>query len=62
MLKINPELLEAHAAIDIDNADFSTTCAFHLEGEPIRERQWTVDGAIPHENVTLLSGDGGLGN
>jgi RecA-family ATPase len=27
----------------------------------VPEREWLVEGAIPHENVTLLSGDGGLG-
>ena len=59
--QLKQELLEAHAALEIENADFSTTCAFNLDGKTIPERQWTVDGAIPHENVTLLSGDGGLG-
>jgi RecA-family ATPase len=41
--------------------DFGTVCAFDLEGKEVPERQWLVDGVIPHENVTLLSGDGGLG-
>ena len=59
--QLKKELLEAHAAIDIENADFSTTCAINLDGVVVPDRQWTVDGAIPHESVTLLSGDGGLG-
>jgi RecA-family ATPase len=48
----------SHAAIE---ADFATTCAYDLEGKSVPERRWLVEGAIPHENVTLLSGDGGLG-
>ena len=59
--QLKKELLEAHAAIDIENADFGTTCACNLAGVAVPERQWLVDGAVPHENVTLLSGDGGLG-
>jgi RecA-family ATPase len=42
-------------------AAFTTTCAFDLENRLVPDRQWLVEGAIPHENVTLLSGDGGLG-
>src|SRR5438067_1046490 len=30
-------------------------------GQPPPRRQWCVEGCIPHGNVTLLSGDGGLG-
>jgi RecA-family ATPase len=30
-------------------------------GLPAPRRQWCVDGFIPHANVTMLSGDGGLG-
>ena len=29
--QLKQELLEAHAALDIQNADFSTTCAFNLD-------------------------------
>ena len=39
----------------------TTTCAADLDGQPVPQRQWLVEGAIPHLNVTLLSGDGGLG-
>ena len=28
---------------------------------PVPEREWFVEGLIPHKTVTLLSGDGGLG-
>ena len=38
-----------------------TCCAADLEGKRVPERKWLVEGVIPHENVTLLSGDGGLG-
>ena len=30
-------------------------------GRPIPRRQWCVEGIIPQANVTMLSGDGGLG-
>jgi RecA-family ATPase len=36
-------------------------CAADLEGVPVPPRQWLVEGVIPHRNVTLLSGDGGVG-
>lgn len=32
-----------------------------LEGVPLPERRWIVEGLIPDENVTDLSGDGGTG-
>jgi RecA-family ATPase len=38
-----------------------TLCAADLDGLPIPRRQWLVKDVIPHRNVTLLSGDGGLG-
>lgn len=31
------------------------------QGQPPPPREWIVDGLIPRRNVTLLSGDGGLG-
>ena len=40
---------------------FKTFCAAEFEGLPVPLREWLVDGVIPHKNVTLLSGDGGLG-
>jgi RecA-family ATPase len=41
--------------------DLTTTCAADLEGHEVPERKWLVEGCFPHENVTLLGGDGGLG-
>ena len=38
-----------------------THCASDLAGADIPERQWLVKDVIPHENVALISGDGGLG-
>jgi RecA-family ATPase len=32
-----------------------------LDGLPIPDRRWIVEGLIPAGNVTMLSGDGGLG-
>jgi RecA-family ATPase len=32
-----------------------------LQGQPIPERRWIVEGLIPVGNVTMLAGDGGLG-
>ena len=31
------------------------------QGQPLPERKWIIDGAIPARCVTLISGDGGLG-
>lgn len=31
------------------------------QGKPIPEREWFVEGMIPHRTVTLFSGDGGSG-
>jgi RecA-family ATPase len=38
-----------------------TFCAADLEGKPVPKRKFLVDGAIPHINVTNISGDGGIG-
>ena len=38
-----------------------TFCAADLEGQKVPAREWLVEGVIPHRNVTLLSGDGGIG-
>ena len=38
-----------------------TICAADFEGKPVPARKWLVDDVIPHKNVTLLSGDGGIG-
>lgn len=35
--------------------------ASELEGQPVPERVWHVDGLIPGHTVTLFSGDGGTG-
>ena len=32
-----------------------------LMGKKIPQREWLVEGMIPHKTVTLLTGDGGLG-
>jgi len=37
------------------------TIAASLAGKPVPERQWLVPGWIPLREVTLLSGDGGVG-
>jgi RecA-family ATPase len=47
-----PKLLETR---------LQTCCAADLEGQPVPEREWLIKDVIPHRNVTLLSGDGGLG-
>jgi RecA-family ATPase len=44
-----------------DTQSLETFCAADFEGVPVPRRQWLVDKIIPHINVTLLSGDGGLG-
>lgn len=35
--------------------------AASLEGKPVPERQWLVQGLVPQKTVTLFSGDGGTG-
>jgi RecA-family ATPase len=43
------------------DSPLQTHCAADLEGKPLPIREWLVDGVIPHKNVSLLSGDGGIG-
>src|SRR3954470_2108113 len=31
------------------------------QGKPVPQREWLVEGMIPHRTVTLFSGDGGSG-
>ena len=38
-----------------------TYCAADIDGKAIPAREWLVEGVMPHRNVTLLSGDGGIG-
>ncbi|MBB6254106.1 AAA family ATPase [Nitrospirillum iridis] len=38
-----------------------TACVASWAGKPVPERQWLVPDLIPLRNVTLLTGDGGLG-
>jgi RecA-family ATPase len=38
-----------------------TVCAADFDGKPVPPRQWLCKDAIPHPNVTNLSGDGGVG-
>ena len=38
-----------------------TFCAADLDGVTIPPREWLIKDVIPHLNVTILSGDGGLG-
>jgi RecA-family ATPase len=42
-------------------ASLETFCSADFDGAPVPQRRWGVEGVFPHENVTLLSGDGGLG-
>lgn len=32
-----------------------------LQGRPVPERKWIVSGLVPHNDVTILAGDGGKG-
>jgi RecA-family ATPase len=43
------------------DAPLQTHCAADLDGKTIPAREWLVEGVMPHKNVTLLSGDGGIG-
>jgi RecA-family ATPase len=43
------------------DAPLRTYCAADLDGKTIPEREWLVEGVMPHRTVTLLSGDGGIG-
>jgi DNA replication protein DnaC len=38
-----------------------TFCAADFDGKAVPQRQSLVEGIIPHRDVSLLSGDGGLG-
>jgi RecA-family ATPase len=40
--------------------EFTTICAFDLHCKPVPEREWLVDEVLPHRNVSLITGDGGL--
>ncbi|MEA1649205.1 AAA family ATPase [Nitrospirillum sp. BR 11164] len=42
-------------------ARLETVCAASWAGRPVPERQWLVPDLLPLRNVTLLTGDGGLG-
>jgi RecA-family ATPase len=63
----NPEQSKSEPAEKADTlrdhpvCALETFCAAELEGVQIEKRQWLVDNVIPFENVSLLSGDGGLG-
>jgi hypothetical protein len=42
-------------------APLAITIAAELAGKPVPERAWLVENWIPSRQVTLLSGDGGVG-
>jgi RecA-family ATPase len=58
--QVTAEIIALHSGVARLNT-FETRCAYDFADKLVPERQWLVEGAIPHENVTLLSGDGGLG-
>ena len=43
------------------NRPLPVTGASALAKRTVARREWLVDGLIPARNVTLLSGDGGVG-
>jgi hypothetical protein len=49
------------AANDNEPADLEIIDIADWQGKPVASREWWLDGLIPARNVTLLSGDGGLG-
>lgn len=50
-----------HLALSRDGSKPLTVSAASLAGKPIPQREWLVEGTIPHKQVTLLYGDGGVG-
>src|SRR6478735_8317549 len=55
---------EAHllaAANDNDAPELEVIDIADWEGKSVEARQWWLEGMIPARNITLLSGDGGLG-
>jgi RecA-family ATPase len=46
---------------DDHNTEFLSFSPVVWHDEPIPLREWIVDGVVPKRNVTMLSGDGGLG-
>jgi hypothetical protein len=54
-------LKSSHDGADAKAAPLPLIDVLQLEGVQIPERQWLVPMRIPARNVTLLSGDGGVG-
>ncbi len=52
---------EAEAEEAVEDFDASVVNLMNWHGQPIPPRQWVVNKLIPNDNVTMLSGDGGLG-
>lgn len=50
-----------HLTISRSGSKPLTISAASLAGKPIPQREWLVEGTIPHKQVTLLYGDGGVG-
>ena len=44
-----------------DVLSLDTFCAADFEGVQVPPREWLVEDIIPHENVALFTGDGGIG-
>lgn len=51
-----PPLTNGH-----DEQPLEAICPTILEGLPVPEREWIIEGVIPAANVTMLAGDGGIG-